>query len=68
MNKTMSTTSPAAHKKMLRTCAAKSYNATTYCTCGASFGFDFSGGGGGGARFVAAEAAAADAIPLLAGV
>lgn len=33
------------------TCAAKSYKATTYCTCGLGLGLR---GGGGGGLFVAA--------------
>ena len=43
-----------------RTCAAKSYSATTYLICGAALGFGFNGGGGGGARLVAAADEAAD--------
>lgn len=52
---------PVSHilkKDSSPTCAAKSYNAVTYCTGGSALGFGFNGGGGGGARFVAAVALA----------
>ncbi len=52
---------PYLNSLVKRTCAAKSYSATTYLICGAALGFGFNGGGGGGARFVAAADEAADA-------
>lgn len=45
------------------TWATKSYNATTYCTGGATFGLGFNGGGGGGALLAAAAAAPAAPAP-----